>query len=135
MACNKKVIEWIVKAVGMVVLALMIIVGIMRFTYKPKIINKKTLKVVILYYVVGIYLIILGAFAIANMFKLPKISPLFKVLQTMRGRGIFMAITSFLMLEWKIKIELAGFILMLLVGAGFIVYSCVVKEEDEGISA
>ena len=126
--CKSKVVPWIIKAVAIAVFAFMAIVGVVRFTRKytnPHDGNR----VVILFYVEGIYMILLAALAITNMF-VSKLKHLFKIFQSKRGMGIFMVVISFFMLEWKLKHELACFIVMLLIGAGHIVMSFVMKEEE-----
>jgi hypothetical protein len=126
--CKSKVVPWIIKAVAIAVLAFMALVGIVRFTRKYTN-SHDSGRVVILFYVEGIYMILLAALAITNMF-VTKLKHLFKIFQNKRGMGIFMVVISFFMFEWKIKHELACFILMLLIGAGHIVMSFVMKEEE-----
>jgi exodeoxyribonuclease III len=126
--CKSKVVPWIIKAVAIAVFAFMAIVGIVRFTRKYTNSHDGG-RVVILFYVEGLYMILLAALAITNMF-VSKLKNLFKIFQSKRGMGIFMVIISFFMFEWKIKHELACFILMLLIGAGHIVMSFVIKEEE-----
>ena len=126
--CKSRVVPWVIKAIAIAVFAFMAIVGIVRFTRKYTNSHDGN-RVVILYYVEGIYLILLAALAITNMF-VSRLKNIFKIFQSRRGMGIFMVVISFFMFEWKIKHELACFILMLLIGAGHIVASFILKEEE-----
>jgi hypothetical protein len=118
--CSTRALSIAMKVFGIVGLLYTMANGVMRFAIKSK-----SDTFVIVYYVVGIYLIALGIIGILTMF-MNKLNFLFKFLDmnNWKGRGFYFIFCALLMFDYKLMRELCCCILMVVTGVIYIICSC-----------
>jgi uncharacterized membrane protein HdeD (DUF308 family) len=118
--CSSQALSIAMKVFGVLGMLYTIANGILRFVIKSK-----TDTFVIVYYVVGIYLVALGILGILTMF-MNKLNFLFKFLDmnNWKGRGFYFIFCALLMFDYKLMRELCCCILMVVIGVIYIICSC-----------